>query len=54
MMAVATLLYNVVDSSVGVVPVTTVDPEKDVLTDSWRESGLKGSLRSCAGNQEMK
>ncbi len=34
-MAAATLLYNVLDSPVGVVPVTWVDPEKDKLTDEW-------------------
>ncbi|KAF8920609.1 amidase signature domain-containing protein [Mucidula mucida] len=34
-LAAATLLYNVLDSPVGVVPVTWVDPEKDKLTDEW-------------------
>ncbi|KII87208.1 hypothetical protein PLICRDRAFT_113002 [Plicaturopsis crispa FD-325 SS-3] len=34
-LAIATILYNMVDSPVGVVPVTHVDPTKDQLTDEW-------------------
>ncbi|KAI0065501.1 amidase [Artomyces pyxidatus] len=34
-LAHSTLLYNVVDSPVGVVPVTRVDPSIDQLTDEW-------------------
>ncbi|KAM0787600.1 hypothetical protein ACM66B_003668 [Microbotryomycetes sp. NB124-2] len=35
-LAFGTFLYNVVDSSAGVVPVTFVDPSKDAVTDEWR------------------
>lgn len=34
----ATILYNVVDSPVGVVPVTRVDPELDGVTAEWSDS----------------
>jgi len=34
-LAAATILYNIVDSPVGTVPVTRVDPSKDQLTDTW-------------------
>ena len=34
-LAVATILYNVVESSVGVVPVTTVQPLHDKLSEKW-------------------
>jgi hypothetical protein len=34
-LAVATILYNIVDHPAGVVPVTRVDPSKDTLTDEW-------------------
>lgn len=33
----STILYNVVDSPVGVVPVTRVDPDKDFLTSEWTD-----------------
>ncbi|KAG8988139.1 hypothetical protein FRB93_004294 [Tulasnella sp. JGI-2019a] len=39
----ATGVYNVVDHPVGIVPVTRVDKAKDTLSDTWRESGVKGS-----------
>ncbi|EKM61689.1 uncharacterized protein PHACADRAFT_135578 [Phanerochaete carnosa HHB-10118-sp] len=32
----SSLLYNIVDSPVGTVPVTRVDPNLDRLTDEWR------------------
>ncbi|KAK4051159.1 hypothetical protein OIV83_002981 [Microbotryomycetes sp. JL201] len=35
-LAFGTFLYNVVDCSAGVVPVTFVDPTKDAVTDEWR------------------
>lgn len=38
-LAVGTILYNIVDSSAGVVPVTRVDPSKDGLSAEW----LRGS-----------
>jgi len=42
-LAFATALFNVVDHPVGVVPVTRVDKAKDILTDEWRASSVKGS-----------
>jgi len=43
-LAFTTALYNVVDSPVGVVPVTRVDRAKDVINDEWQTSGgAKGS-----------
>ncbi|KAI9440853.1 amidase [Lactarius indigo] len=42
-LACATLLYNVVDSPVGVVPVTRVDAERDRLSDEWRAAPGNGS-----------
>jgi Asp-tRNA(Asn)/Glu-tRNA(Gln) amidotransferase A subunit family amidase len=41
--ACSTLLYNVVDSPVGVVPVTRVDATRDVLSDKWRAAPSNGS-----------
>ena len=34
-MAASTVLYNVLDTPVGVLPVTRVDAEKDQLTEEW-------------------
>lgn len=42
-MACTSLLYNVVDSPVGTVPVTKVDPDLDRLTDEWRNQAAIGS-----------
>ncbi len=42
-LACSTLLYNVVDSPVGVVPVTRVDPARDELSDVWRAAPGGGS-----------
>lgn len=42
-LAIGTILYNVVDSAVGVLPVTFVDAEKDKLTDEWRKLDSPGS-----------
>jgi hypothetical protein len=39
----ATLLYNVVDSPVGVIPVTRIDAERDGLSDAWRAAPGNGS-----------
>lgn len=35
LLAIGTILYNVVDSPVGVLPVSHVDPFKDYLEDAW-------------------
>ncbi|KLO17969.1 amidase signature enzyme [Schizopora paradoxa] len=42
-LAAGTILYNVIDSPVGVVPVTRVDPAKDGLTDEWSKGPGLGS-----------
>ncbi|KAI0314594.1 amidase signature domain-containing protein [Amylostereum chailletii] len=34
-LAAATILYNVVDSPVGIIPVTRVDPIQDQITEEW-------------------
>jgi amidase len=42
-LACSTLVYNVVESPVGVVPVTRVDPTRDELSDAWRAAPGNGS-----------
>lgn len=42
-MAIATVLYNVLDLPTGCIPVTRVDPVKDVLTDDWMTGSGHGS-----------
>jgi Asp-tRNA(Asn)/Glu-tRNA(Gln) amidotransferase A subunit family amidase len=42
-LACSTLVYNVVDSPVGVVPVTRVDATRDALSDTWRTAPGNGS-----------
>lgn len=42
-MAVATVLYNVLDMPVGCLPVTRVDATKDKLTDEWTTGPGLGS-----------
>ncbi|PFH48628.1 hypothetical protein AMATHDRAFT_64920 [Amanita thiersii Skay4041] len=42
-LAAATILYNVLDCSVGVLPVTRVDPSKDGVTDEWINGPGHGS-----------
>jgi Asp-tRNA(Asn)/Glu-tRNA(Gln) amidotransferase A subunit family amidase len=42
-LACATSIWNVVDSPVGVVPVTRVDPALDELSDEWRAGPGNGS-----------
>jgi hypothetical protein len=42
-LAAPTILYNVLDLPVGVVPVTRLSRTKDVLTPEWEASGVKGS-----------
>ncbi|KAL5536849.1 hypothetical protein ACEPAF_672 [Sanghuangporus sanghuang] len=41
-LAAGTILYNIIDSPVGIVPVTRVDPKLDVLTDEWKHSAEHG------------
>ncbi|KAH9057420.1 amidase [Lactarius vividus] len=43
LLACSTLLYNVVDSPVGVVPVTRVDATRDGLSDAWGAAPGNGS-----------
>ncbi|KAF8312352.1 amidase signature enzyme [Clavulina sp. PMI_390] len=46
-LGVGTLLWNIVPSSVGVIPVTHVDPAKDQLTEEWlKDSPLAKKLGS--------
>ena len=42
-LACATILYNVVESPVGVIPVTRVDAARDGLSDEWRIAPGNGS-----------
>jgi len=42
-LAVATILYSIVDSPVGTIPVTRVDAFKDELTEGWFNSPGHGS-----------
>jgi amidase len=42
-LAMATILYNIVDSSVGTVPVTRVDASKDELSEGWFKGPGRGS-----------
>lgn len=42
-LAAGTIVYNVIDSPVGIVPVTSVDPKLDALTDEWDHNPEHGS-----------
>jgi amidase len=42
-LACATLIYNIVDSPVGIIPVTRVDPARDEVSDEWRAAPGNGS-----------
>ncbi|KAF8817567.1 amidase [Phlegmacium glaucopus] len=42
-LAIATILYNVLDLPTGCIPVTRVDPAKDMLTDDWMTGAGHGS-----------
>jgi hypothetical protein len=42
-LAAATILYNIVDSPVGIIPVTRVDASKDKLTDDWFNGPGRGA-----------
>jgi amidase len=44
----ATMIWNVVESSVGVVPITRVDPARDDLSEEWRAIPSDGS-KICDG-----
>lgn len=39
MLASSTILYNIVDSPAGIIPVTRVDPKLDALTEEWTVRG---------------
>ena len=41
--ACSTILYNIVDSPVGVIPVTRIDAARDGLSDEWRAAPGNGS-----------
>ncbi|KAI5475444.1 amidase family protein [Pseudohyphozyma bogoriensis] len=43
-LSIATVTYNIVDCSVGSIPVTFVDPEKDAVGDDFLKQGEPGSL----------
>ena len=36
------MVYNVIDSPVGIIPVTRVDPKLDSLTDEWKHNAEYG------------
>ena len=42
-LAIATVLYNVLDLPTGCIPVTRIDPVKDILTDAWMTGPGHGS-----------
>jgi amidase len=42
-LSAATFLYNVIDSPVGIIPVTRVDPSKDAITEEWTKEPGHGS-----------
>lgn len=46
-LAVGTILYNIVPTAVGIIPVTRVDPSKDQLSPEW----LAGSPLGKKGQQ---
>ncbi|KAF8270692.1 amidase signature domain-containing protein [Lactarius quietus] len=55
--ACSTLLYNIVESPVGVIPVTRVDATRDVLSDEWRAAPgtAQSSLRTrlCRSSESV-
>lgn len=51
-LAVSTALYNIIDTSVGVVPVTRVDPALDALTDEWKSKGNLPAVKAKAPKTE--
>jgi len=42
-MAIETILWNIVDSSVGVIPVTKLDPNLDSITPQWSANNAQGA-----------
>jgi hypothetical protein len=42
-LACATILYNIIDSPAGCIPVTRVDPKKDQVTEEWSTGPGLGS-----------
>lgn len=42
-LAAGTILYNVIDSPVGILPVTRVDPIEDQITEDWLKGPGHGS-----------
>jgi len=48
MLVNSTVLYNVVDSPVGLIPVTRVDPKLDALTEEWT---VRGEGKGQGSNQ---
>ncbi|KAF8312351.1 amidase signature enzyme [Clavulina sp. PMI_390] len=54
-LCVGTILYNLVPSAVGVIPVTHVDPAKDQLSDEWlKDSPLVKKVGSMRGKKASK
>jgi len=43
-LACPTFLYNIVDSPIGILPVTRVDPSRDALDDEWIKGPGHGSV----------
>jgi Asp-tRNA(Asn)/Glu-tRNA(Gln) amidotransferase A subunit family amidase len=43
-LAAATVFFNVAESTVGAIPVTHVDPEKDKITEEWINGPGRGSV----------
>lgn len=53
-LAVGTILYNIIKSSVGIVPVTRVDPSKDQISDEWAEGSKIGKkLKSKKSKSQL-
>ncbi|KAJ7090201.1 amidase [Mycena belliarum] len=46
-LATATILYNVVNSPVGCIPVTRIDPAKDGLTEEWTRAPSPSLVESA-------
>src|SRR4051794_8180549 len=45
-MAVGTVLYNIVPTAVGIIPVTRVDPTKDQLSPEWLADSPLGKKKT--------
>lgn len=44
-LAIGTILYNLVDSTVGLIPVTFVDENLDILSDEWKAATGEGGSK---------